>query len=314
MGKYILKRLLYLIPVIIGVVTVSFIVIHLVPGDPVRAYLGEHATPSNIAALRHEWGLDKPLIVQYFHFWIGLFTGDLGTSQYFRAPVSELIGLRLPVTLILMLFATIFAILISVPLAFLSAKKPNGIADTIVRFLNAALQGMPTFWLGTVLVLVFSLNLHWFPSSGYGSSFGEHLYYLVLPSLTVSLFIVPLLIKSLRESIINILPSDYVAFGYAKGLSKGSVERDYVLRNGSISAIGILGIQVGGLAGGALVVENVFAIPGMGSLMMNAIMNRDFPVVQTVTFVFALIVVIVFLLTDLAYACLDPRVRLGFAK
>jgi peptide/nickel transport system permease protein len=314
LGKYLLKRLLYLVPVIIGVVTVSFVIIHLVPGDPVRTYLGEHATPANTAALRHAWGLDRPLISQYFHFWTGLFTGDLGMSQYFRAPVFELIRLRLPVTLLLMLFATIFAIAIAVPLAFLSARHPNGVADVIVRVLNAVLQGMPTFWLGTILVLLFSLKFHWFPSSGYGTTPAQHIYYLILPSVTVALFIVPLLIKSLRESIINILPSEYVAFGYAKGLSKGSVERDYVLRNGSMSAIGILGIQVGGLAGGSLVVENVFAIPGMGSLMMNAIMNRDFPVVQTVTFFFSLIVVLVFVLTDLAYAWLDPRVRLGFTK
>lgn len=314
MTRYILKRLLYLLPVVIGVVTVAFVIIHLVPGDPVLTYLGDQATPENVAALRHDWGLDRPLVEQYFAYWGDILTGSFGQSQYFRAPVIELIGSRLAPTLLLMLFATIFAIIIAVPLAYLAGLRPGGLADSVIRLLNATFQGMPAFWIGSVLIILFSLQLGWLPSSGYGKTVGQHLYYLILPSLVVSLHIVPLLVKSLRSSIVDILPSQFVAFGRAKGLSNGVLLRDYVLRNGSIAGISILGIQVGNLAGGSLVVENLFAVPGLGSLMMTAIMNRDFPVVQTVTLMFALIVVIVFLLTDLAYAWADPRVRYGFTK
>jgi peptide/nickel transport system permease protein len=309
MTRYIGKRLLLLLLVVFGVLTGTFILIHLTPGDPALTFLGVKATPEALAALRHQWGLDQPLPLQYLTFLADILRGNLGTSLVYNAPVLSLIVVRLPATLLLMLMAMIFAILISLPLATWVAVRGRGVADTTVRVVNAIFQGTPTFFLGTMLILYLGLHLRWFPVGGYGSSFGEHLYSLVLPSLAVALSTVPLLVNSLRASLTDSLQSEYIAFARSKGLKSSTVLGAYAIRNGSISGISIVAIQAGNLVGGALVIENVFAIPGMGSMMMTGILNRDFPVVQSTTVVFALIVVVVFLITDLVYGVLDPRAR-----
>ncbi|MHA7224438.1 ABC transporter permease, partial [Arthrobacter sp. RHLT1-20] len=211
----------------------------------------------------------------------------------------------------LMLLATVFAVVISLPLATWVAVRGRGGADVGVRLFGALVQGTPAFLAGTLLIIVFGLKLHWFPVGGYGKTPAEHLYSLVLPALTVALGIVPMLVNSLRASLTDALQSDFVAFGHSKGLRKSTVLGAYAIRNGSISGVSILGIAAGSMAGGAVVVEKVFAIPGMGSLMLTGILGRDFPVVQTTTLIFAGIVVLVFLVTDLAYALLDPRARLS---
>jgi peptide/nickel transport system permease protein len=193
----------------------------------------------------------------------------------------------------------------------LAALKKNGLVDEGIRIFNALAQGMPAFWIGSMLIMLLALRAGLFPVGGYGSSFSEHLRSLVLPSFSVSLMIVPTLVKSLRSSMIETLSAEFVAFGRSKGLRQMTVLLKYALRNGSISGVSILGINVGTLAGGSLVIENVFALPGMGTAMMQGILNRDFPVVQISTLIFAAIVIIVYLLTDVAYALLDPRVRLA---
>ena len=310
MVNYLVRRFLLLILVVFGVVTATFVLVHATPGDPVLTYLGDKATPEAVAALRHAWGLDESLGAQYVRFLREVATGNLGSSLFFHTPIVKLIEVRLPTTLLLMLVSTVFAVVISLPLATWVAVRGRGGADLFVRIFNAVVLGMPAFFIGTLFIVFFGLQLRWFPVGGYGTTFIQHLYSLVLPGLAVALGIVPLLVNSLRASLTDALQSEFVAFAYSKGLRSRTVLSAYVIRNGSISGITILGLQAGSLAGGALVIENVFALPGMGSMMMTGILNRDFPVVQSVTLVFAAIVVAVYLVTDFAYAILDPRAAL----
>lgn len=311
MLRWIARRLLFAIPVVWGVVTISFILMRLAPGDPARTALGEKASPDAVAALRHQWGLDQSMPLQYLHYLGDLMTGNLGDSLYFRTPITDLLAQRVPVTLGLMVLATLFAVIISVPLASRSASRPTGLTAHALRIVNAVLQGSPTFFLGSMLLLAFGLKWAILPAGGYPEDFAGRLQALVLPALTIALSIVPLLTRGLRSAMIESMSSEYVSFARSKGLAGRDISLHYVLRNASLPGISILGIQVGALAGGALVVEQVFAIPGMGSMLMTGILNRDYLVVQACTLVFGLLVVLVYLLTDLAYARLDPRVRLA---
>lgn len=310
MGRYLIRRLLLLIPVTIGVVTVAFLLMHISPGDPALAYLGNRATPKAVAALHHKWGLDTPLWQQYCSFIVGLATGHLGDSLYFKTPITTLLATRIPLTLLLMFMSAIIALVISVPLAVLASLHEDGIADLIVRFLNALAQGMPQFWVGTMLIVYLSVDAGLFPVGGYGDTIGQHFWSLVLPSITVAIGITPILVKSLRSSMLDALSSQYVEYARTKGVDNHSILFKYVLRNACISGVSVFGISVGSLAGGSLIVENIFALPGMGATMMKAILTRDYPVVQVCTVIFAVIVVIVYLLTDIAYSIIDPRVRL----
>jgi peptide/nickel transport system permease protein len=309
--SYLGRRLVMLVPVVLGVTILAFFSIHLVPGDPARAFLGHAATPAAIAALHREWGLNRSIPVQYGLFMNRLLHGNLGQSLFYQTGVSGLISGRLQVTLLLLLYAAVGAVLISVPLALAAARRPDGPADHIVRLVGLVGLGMPTFWVGTIIIIVFALRLRLFPVAGYGTGLPGHLEALVLPGLTVAISIAPMLVRSLRVAMIEALNADYVAFALAKGATGAAVLLRYGLRNASISAVTLLGINIGFLVGGTLVIENVFALPGLGSLMVQSILDRDFPVVQGITLVFAVIVVLVYLLTDLAYALLDPRVRLA---
>jgi peptide/nickel transport system permease protein len=308
---YILRRLLAAVPIVLSVATATFFLLKLAPGDPVRAYLGEKASADMVDRLRHSWGLDRPLLVQYGDFLLDLVRGHLGDSFIYREPVATVISSRLGVTLLLMLVAVVLAVVISVPLALWVTMSRGRAAGIAVRVFTATVQGMPLFFIGTLLITVLALKLPVFPVGGYGTTVPEHLRSLVLPALAIALGISPTLIRSLVVSLGESFEAQYVSFGRAKGLPEREVVTHYALRNSSISAISILGIQVGHLVGGALVIENVFAIPGLGSLLLSSVVSRDFPVVQALTIIFGSIVVLVYLLTDVAYAALDPRVRLG---
>lgn len=310
MARYIGRRLLLLVLVIYGVITIAFVLMHLSPGDPVLTFLGDKATPEAVAALRHQWGLDQSLGRQYLRFLGETATGDLGDSVYFRTPIVQLFVVRLPVTLSLMVLGAVAAVLISVPLALLSATRP-GIPAQFVRLFNAVVQGMPSFLIGSMLIVLLGLRVKLFPAGGYGDTPLTKLYALILPAITLGFALAPVLVRGMRASMVEVLSSEFVAFGRSKGLARKRLMISYVLRNSSISGISILGIQVGGLAGGALVTEQVFALPGMGSMLMTGILNRDYPVVQSCTLIFAILVVLVYLVTDLVYALLDPRVRLS---
>lgn len=311
MGRWLIRRLLLAVPVVWGVVTISFVLMRLTPGDPAAVALGDKASPQAVAALRHQWGLDQSLPAQYFSYLGQLLRGDLGDSLYFRAPITSLMVDRLPVTLTLIVMSAVIASLISVPLASRSAANPNGTATHLVRAFNALIQGSPTFFVGAMLILFLGVRLAIFPAGGYPDGVFARLWALVLPALTIALSIVPLIVRGLRAAMIEALGSEYVSFARSKGLNDGTVNRRYVLRNAGISGVSILGIQAGAMASGALVVEQVFAIPGMGSMLMTGILNRDYGLVQACTLVFGLLVVFVYLATDLVYARLDPRARLS---
>ena len=307
---YVVRRLLQLVPIALGVTILVFFLIHLVPGDPARTILGNQATPARIALVRHDFGLDRPLLVQYRKFMGKLVRGDLDTSLFYSVPAGRLVLQRLPVTLWLIGFGTLLSILIAVPLAVIAATNRNRLPDQVVRAVPLVGLGFPPFWLGIMLLLVFGLHLgRGFPVGGYGNGFAGHVHSMFLPALTVALGIAPILVRSLRASLLEVLESDYVITARSKGIPERRVVGRHALRNAVISTVSVLGVNVGYLVGATLVIEQVYALPGIGQLMINSIFQRDFPVVQAVTLVFAVMVVLVYLTTDVIHALLDPRVR-----
>ncbi|MHB8643488.1 MAG: ABC transporter permease [Gaiellaceae bacterium] len=310
LGGYVVRRLLQLVPIALGVTILVFFLIHLVPGDPARTILGNQATPARVALLRHSWGLDRPLPIQYLKFMGRLLHGDLGTSLFYAVGAGHLVLQRLPVTLWLIGFGTLLSILITLPLAAIAATHRDRLPDHIIRAVPLVGLGFPPFWLGIVLLFTFGLNLgRLFPVGGYGTGFTGHLHSMFLPALTVALGIAPILVRSLRAGLLEVLESEYITTARSKGLSERRVLVRHALRNAVVSTVSVLGVNIGFLVGGTLVIEQVYAVPGIGQLMINSIFERDFPVVQAVTLVFAVMVVLVYLTTDVAHALLDPRVR-----
>jgi peptide/nickel transport system permease protein len=307
---YILRRLVSLIPVLVGISLIVFFLIRLIPGDPAATLLGTHATPAAVAALRAQLGLDSPLWSQYLTFLGHLLQGNLGYSYVYDSSVSGLISVSLPVTLWLLVSGTIFTVLIAVPLAVLAAARRGGLADTIIRAVPVVGLGLPGFWLGIMLILVFGLKLGWLPVAGFGNDLATHVRSMVLPGITIALALAPILIRSLRASMIDVLASDYIVTAQAKGVSTARVVFGHALRNAAVSSVTVLGVNIAYLTGSTLVVERVFSLPGIGQQMINSILGRDFPTVQGITLVFAIMVVVVNLLTDVTHAALDPRVKL----
>jgi peptide/nickel transport system permease protein len=311
MGRmtFVIRRLLMLVPVAVGVTIIVFFMIHLIPGDPARTILGIHATPQAVAILHQQWGLNRPLISQYWLFMDRLLHGNLGPSLFYGTPAAGVIMGRLSATLWLLVYAAVLAVLISVPLAMIAASRKDAVRDQVVRAVPLLGLGMPPFWLAILLINGFAIKFRLFPVSGFGSGFGGHLRSMFLPSLTVALALAPVVIRSLRASMLNVLGAEYITTARSKGVPPGRLFVRHVLRNAVIPAVTVLGINIGFLVGNTVIIENVFAIPGIGQLMINSIFARDFPVVQGVTLIFGIMVVLVNLLADLAYAALDPRVR-----
>lgn len=308
--SYVLHRLLQMVPVAIGVTILVFFMVHLLPGDPARAILGLHASPERVALLHKEWGLDHPLWVQYVDFMSRLFHGNLGDSLIYGGSALTLILSSIAPTIWLLCYGALLSVVIAVPLAALAASKRDALRDQVVRAVPLIGLGFPSFWIGIIFILVIALNSGgFFPVSGYGSGFTGHLKSMFLPSLTVAAGIAPILVRSLRASLLNVLEAEYITTARSKGVSERRVLYRHAMRNAVISMVTVLGINIGFLVSGTVVIEEVYAIPGIGHLMINAIFQRDFPVVQGVTLVFAVIVVLVYLLTDVAHALLDPRVR-----
>jgi peptide/nickel transport system permease protein len=307
--RFVLWRLVQMIPVLLGVTFVVFFLIHLVPGDPAETMLGIHATPQRIEALHREWGLDRPLLAQYLLFLSRLLQGNLGTSLFYQQPVVDLVASRLPATLWLLTYAAALSVAIAFPLAVIAASKKDALRDHAVRAIPLVGLGMPPFWVGITLILLLGLRLRLFPVGGYGTGTAGHLKSMFLPALTVAISIAPILLRSLRASMLNVLESEYVVTARSKGIPERLVFTRHVLRNAAIPTVTLLGVNMAFLIGGTVVIENVFALPGVGNLMLQAIQYRDFPVVQGVTLVFGIMVVLVSLLTDLAYMALDPRVK-----
>lgn len=310
MGRaaYIRQRLLVMIFVLFGVTLIIFSMIHLVPGDPAYLMLGERATVQQATALRHQLGLDQPLPLQYWHFISGIFHGSFGNSLLYKQSVNGLVFRRLPVSLLLAAYAMTLSAIITLPVGLWAATHKNKISDHLIRagFLFALTT--PSFWLGILLILLFSLRLHLFPAAGYGSTIPEHFKSLFLPALTLSLQLSAVLIRNLRSGIINTLDIDFVRTARAKGLRERTVLISHVLRNALISTVSIFGLQFGDVIGGVVIIEIVFGIPGLGQLLYTSITARDYPVVQAIVVVTAALVIVVNLLVDLTYSFLDPRV------
>ena len=302
------RRLWQLLPVLFGITLVVFLMIHLIPGDPASTLLGNRSTPQAVAALRSQFGLDEPLYRQYLDFLGRVVHGDLGSSFVYKSPVRDLVQGRISATLWLLGVGALFSLLLSVPLAVLAASRKGGARDQAVRVVPLIGLGMPAVWVGLMLQLFFALRLGWFPVSGFGATFVEHARSIVLPAATVAVALAPILVRSLRTSLLEVLDSDYVLTARAKGISRSRLLVRHALRNAAVSSVTVLGVNIAYLVGATVIVERVFALPGLGTLMLESIYSRDFPVVQGVVIVIAVLVVLVNLATDLAHASLDPRV------
>lgn len=308
--RFVLFRPIQLIPVLFGVSLVSFILVRAIPGDPVRILLGTRATADVIAAVRAQYGLDEPILLQYLYFLKNLLAGEFGRSIIFKVPVLELVSQRIAPTLFLLGYAVLLAVAIAVCLAVIAALNRGRLVDQLVRVYSTAGLGLPAFWLGIVLIILFSIRLGWFPVSGYGDGFLGHLHHLFLPSFTIALALSPVLIRNLRSSLLVEMESDYVNAARSRGLPPGQIFQRHVFRNSLIPTITLLGVNLGWLIGGTVVIEQVFSVPGLGSLMVGSIFARDYMVVQGVTLVFALAVIVTNFLVDVVCVALDPRIRL----
>jgi peptide/nickel transport system permease protein len=302
--SYFVRRLLSLFPVALGVATLTFALIHLIPGDPVVAMLGENAAPADIAGLRHQLGLDRPLWDQYGEFLYGLAHGDLGRSIATREPVTRLVAERFPATFELALAGLVVAILIAFPLGLAAGANPGRPID--LGAMGFAILGVsvPHIYLGPLLMIIFSLDLRWLPLTGRGG-----LAHLVLPALTLGAALAAILARMLRQSLVAVGSADYMRTAVSKGLSRRAALLRHGLRNALTPVVTLLGLQFGALLTGTIVIEMIFSWPGLGRLMMGAIGARDYPLVEGCVLTFALTYVVVNLLTDLAYAFIDPRIR-----
>jgi ABC-type dipeptide/oligopeptide/nickel transport system permease component len=306
--SFVARRVLQAIPVLFGITLVSFFLIHLIPGDPVAVILGNHYNATTAAALRHALGLDQPLWDQYLLFLSNILHGNFGQSVYYEQPVSQVIGDRVEPTIWLVLYSAVLSAIISFPLAIVSALRSDGILDQIIRTLFVIAFAMPAFWVGIILILIFAVDFRIFPVSGFGNSTLDHLYYLFVPSLTIAASFAAVLIRSLRNSILEVLNEDYVRTAKAKGVKYRMLILRHVLRNALLPTVTIFGVNIAFLLSSTVIIENVFAIGGIGQLLISAILQRDYTVVQGITLLLASAVVAINLLTDVVYALLDPRI------
>ncbi|HVO22034.1 MAG TPA: nickel ABC transporter permease [Candidatus Margulisiibacteriota bacterium] len=304
MRRYLLSRLFLAVPTVFGVVTLVFLLIHLVPGDPVDVMLGETARAADKVRLRHQLGLDRPLPIQYARYLRRLARADLGRSLHSGRPVRRMIVARYPATLELAAGALFFAVLLAAPLGIAAAARPNSLLDALCR--GGALVGaaLPNFWLGPLLILMFAIAVEWAPVSG-----RDGLAHLVLPALTLGMGMAAVLIRMLRATLLERLGDDYIRTARAKGASEPRVVLTHALRNAVLPVVTVLGLQAGGLLAGAIITETVFAWPGIGRLTLLAIQTRDYPLVQGCMLVIALTYVLINLCTDLLYGAIDPRLR-----
>src|SRR3954451_5163112 len=285
--RFVGQRILQLIPVLFGITIIVFFLLRLIPGDPALQILGEHYTPKAAADLRRSLGLNKPLWDQYVLFMRHLAHGDLGESINYRQPATTVIFERLPATLFLVAYASILAILVSVPTGIVSALRAGGILDYTVRVSLLFTFAMPGFWLGIIFILIFGVHCHIFPINGYGEGLTSHVTHLFLPALTIALAFSTILVRTLRASTLSVLASDYVDTARIKGISRAAVLRRHVLRNSVISLVVVFGINLAFLISGTVIIEHVFGIPGVLRLLIESVGTRDYPVVQDVTLVFA---------------------------
>jgi peptide/nickel transport system permease protein len=312
--RYVVRRLLLLVPVLLGVSVIIFMVLHLAPGDPAEIMLGSQATQADLERLRAELGLTEPLYVQYVH-WLGLVVrGDLGRSIWMKRPVlAEVLG-RFKATLVLTGAALVLSTAAGLALGIVSAIRPNSLLDRLSAVASLFGASMPVFWLGIVLMVIFALWLGWLPASGMFAPYGggdlrDLLVHLALPAFTLAAASVTIIARLTRSTMLETLGQDYIRTARAKGVVERAVVLRHGLKNALIPIVTVVGVQAGYLLGGAVLTETVFAWPGVGTLMVQGILARDFPLVQGCVLVVALSFVVINLIVDLLYAWLDPRIR-----
>jgi len=310
MIRYLAGRLVQIVPVLFGVSVIVFLLVRLIPGDPAISILGSRATPELVARVRDQLDLDLPLWQQYLNYLGNALRGDFGVSFFYQTDVSSLAAARIPLTLLLIGYSSLLALVFAVPFATLAAIRRGGVVDQAIRLVFTMSLGLPSFWLAIILSLVLGVRLRVFPISGAGTGGLDTIWHLTLPAVAIALSISPILVRSLRSSLIEVLGSDYVITGQAAGLRRSTLLWSYLLRNSLLPLVTILSINVGWLIGGTVIVEQIFGLPGLGSLLITSITTRDYAIIQIVTLILAVLVIAVNLLTDLSYAALDPRVSL----
>jgi len=312
MSGYIVRRIIGLIPVLLLVGVTAFFLVHIIPGDPAAVMLGADATPQQIEQIRQDMGLNKPLYVQ-FAIWIGkVVRGDLGESYFLGRSVSSALIERLPATISLAVVSLCIAVLIGVPAGIVAAIKQNKIMDQAVMVMALIGVSVPSFWLGLTLMLVFSVNLRWFPSGGYvplTQNFLQGLRCMIMPAFALGFMQAALIARMARSSMLEVLRQDYIRTARSKGLRERLVILRHALKNAMIPVLTVIGIAFGVLLGGAIIVETVFTYPGVGRLVVKAVQRRDYPLVQGALLLISCIYVIVNLLVDILYPMLDPRIK-----
>lgn len=303
--RILIRRLLEIVAVVYGVVTVVFVVMHITPGDPTQMMLPDGAPEQAYNQLKAAWDLDKPMYVQYLMFLGKAVRGDLGTSMWRGVPATRVVLERIPMTLQLTVAGILFALVIAVPLGVLAATHQNSAVDFACRLLALFGQSMPPFWLGIILILLFAVRMRILPVSGSGT-----LGHLVLPTITLGTYLLALTMRVTRSEMMNTLNEDYIRTARAKGLSSRMVLYRHALKNALVPLITVVGLQFGTLVGGAVVTETIFGWPGVGSLAVDSIRLRDYPVVQAIVFYVSILVVMAYLITDMLYTYVDPRIRL----
>ncbi|MGB4829329.1 MAG: ABC transporter permease [Paracoccaceae bacterium] len=308
--RFVLFRPLQFLPVLFGISIIIFVMVRLIPGDPARVLLGARATPTAIANIRAQYGLDQPIWAQYLYFLKNLGAGEMGRSTLYKIDVLRLIATRIEPTLALVVVGVVLALLIAVPFAAISARRQGTVADHAVRVVSTAGIGFPSFWLGAMLIILFSVKLEWLPVSGYGETLADKLVHLVLPGLTIALSLSAVLTRSLRAGMVAGLSSDIATAARARGMPEGVVFWRHVVPNALVPTVNLLAVNIGWLIGGTVVVETVFALPGLGQLMVRGIFSRDYMVVQGVALTFAVATVLINLAADIVTVALDPRVEM----
>jgi len=306
--RYILERIIHALPVLLGVTIFVFFAIQLVPGDPIRIMMHGRVSDQEVQGIYERLGMNRPLLVQYLDFLRKAAGGNLGQSIVQNAPVTSLILEKVWPSIWLLVTGTVISVILALPLALVAAFYRNRWADHVIRVASMVGFAMPPFWIGLLLILGFGLWLGWFPIAGFGEGAGGHFHHMFLPGLTIALFLAPILVQSLRSAMLDVLAAEYVEVARAKGLSEWRILVKHVLRNASIPAVTVLAVNIGWLVSGAVVVEYVFSLPGLGSLLVRSVGFRDYPVIQGLSLVFAIIIVAVNLLADLSYMLIDRRV------
>lgn len=310
MMRIVLRRLGQMIPVLFGLTIIAFLLIHLTPGDPAEGLLAQRVTPKLIQQVRDQLGLNAPLWKQYLHFVWNALQGNLGYSYRLHENVNVLVADGLPVTLFLVLYASVIAVIVAVPLSIAAASLHDRWPDRIIRGGLIASFALPAFWVAVMLSLI-ALRTGVFPASGYGTGFFGHAGHLFLPALTLSLTFLVVLVRSLRASLIEVLESDYVALAKLKAVSRARLLTHHVLRNAISPALTILGLNMSYLLGATVVVESVFAVDGLGNILVTGVLSDDYQLVQGLVLVFGLLVILINLGVDLTQAAIDPRRRQG---